>query len=181
MAWELPKGEDFLPKLGISRLREMYAAERGAKPKMRLLCAIHRKEGRSIDEIASITNMKRRTVHETLRRFAQRGVSAKNSIRQNGRPPLLNLKQRKALARKLGRGPPRNRDGLWTTREVRDLVKKEYGVEYTPVHIWGLLKALGFSLQRPRPKHHKGPSPDDVARFKKKLRCWQSIAGAGGS
>lgn len=177
MTWELPKKEEFLPKVDIGKLQKMYKAESRAKPKLRLLCAIHRKEGKGIDEIAAITNMKRRTVHETLRRFTERGVAAKDSIKQEGRPPLLDLNQRKALVKKLERGPPYGKGGLWTTREVQNLIKKDFGVKYTSVHVWGLLKALGFSLQRPRPRHHKSPSTEEVAHFKKKLRCWRNVSG----
>ncbi len=173
--WNLPKGDDFLPGISIQELRGLYRKEQKAKPKMRLLCAIHRKEGKSIDDIAGFTNMKRRTVHETLRRFVERGITAKDSIKQNGRPPELTEKQRRKLIVMLERGPPYNRSGLWTTKEVRELIRKEFGVEYTHSHVWELLKAAGFSIQRPRPRHYKAPSKKEVARFKKRLQCWRNI------
>ena len=176
--WNLPKGEDFLPRVSIQELRRLYKEEQKAKPKLRLLCAIHRKEGKSIDDIAGFTNMKRRTVHETLWRFVDRGVSAKDSIKQSGRPPELTEKQRRELIGRLERGPPYNRSGLWTTKEVRELIRKEFGVEYTHSHVWELLKTAGFSLQRPRPRHHKAPSKKEVEDFKKRLQCWRNITEA---
>jgi hypothetical protein len=57
--WKLPKGDDFLPGVSIQELRRLYRVEKRAKPKLRLLCAIHRKEGKSIDDMAGYTNMKR--------------------------------------------------------------------------------------------------------------------------
>lgn len=165
--WNLPKGEDFLPGVSIEDLREVYRREQKARPKLRVLCAIHRKEGKSIDDIAGFTNMKRRTVHETLRRFVERGIEAKDSINQTGRPPKLTSKQRKKLVLRLEQGPPYNKGGLWTTKEVRELIRKEFGVKYTHSHVWELLKAAGFSLQRPRPRHHKTPSTEEIERFKK--------------
>ena len=53
--WNLPKGNEFLPKTTLKELETLYTAEKKAKPKTRLLCAIHRKKGASIDEIAEIT------------------------------------------------------------------------------------------------------------------------------
>lgn len=170
--WNLPRGDEFLPEVSLRELRRIYGTEQKAKPKVRVLCAIHRKEGRSIDDIVIFTNVKRRTVHETLRRFVERGIGAKDSIRQSGRPAELTEKQRCKLIEKLDRGPPYNRSGLWTTKEVRELIRKEFGVEYTHSHVWELLKAAGFSLQNPRPRHYKTPSKKEIERFKKKLQCW---------
>lgn len=173
--WDLPKGDQFLPKTTFNELENLYAAENRAKPKIRLLCAIHRKKGESIDEIAEITNLKRRTVHAILHRFQGRGIDGKNSIKQTGRPALLTIKQRRDLVKQLERGPPRNKTGLWSTKEVREYIKERYGVNYTPVHVWELLKALGFTLQRPRPRHRKAPGAEEIDRFKKKLPGWCAI------
>lgn len=173
--WNLPKGESFLSKISIENLRRMYEEEEKAKPKLRLLCAIHRKEGKSIDDIAASTKMKRRTVHEILWRFTKRGINAKDSIKQSGRPPKLTLKQRHKLITKLERGPPRNKTGLWTTKEVHHLIQKEFGVKYHQKYIWELLTAAGFSIQRPRPRHYRAPSNKEIRHFKKKLQCWRSI------
>lgn len=174
--WDLPKGDQFLPRLEIDRLQEMYSAEQRAKPKIRLLCAIQRKKGESIDEIAQETNLKRRTVHSILHRFNERGIDAKDSIKQTGRPSLLTLRQRKSLVKHLEkRGPPGNEGGLWNTKEVREYIRKKYAVNYTSVHVWELLQALGFSMQRPRQKHYKHPDNDEIDRFKKKLPGWYAI------
>lgn len=173
--WNLPKGEDFLPGLSIQELQRLCRSEKKAKPMLRLLCAIHRKEEKSIDEIAVFTNMKRRTVHETLKRFVERGIETKDSIKQSGRPPDLTLEQRKKLVQRLEQGPAYNKGGLWSTKEVQDYIRKEFNVKYTRGYVWELLIAMGFSLQKPRPRHYKSASKEEIQRFKKKLRCWQEI------
>ena len=178
--WDLPKGEFFLPKVSLEELECLYATENRAKPKIRLLCAIHRKKGASIDEIADSTSLKRRTVHALLWRFQERGTSGKDSIKQTGRPAFLTLKQRKELIKTLEQGPPHNKTGLWSTKEVKQYIHKKYGVTYTNVHVWELLKALGFSLQRPRPRHRKAPDAAEIERFKKKLPGWRAIIDAKG-
>lgn len=179
--WSLPKGEEFLPHVDVAALQRLYDRERKAKPKVRLLCALHRKRGESLDAIAGITALKRRTVHATLWRFVERGVDGKDSIRASGRPPRLSKPQRAQLVRLLDRGPPHNRSGLWTTKEVRELIRRKFGVTYTHAHVWDILGAAGFSIQTPRPRNVKAPDEAETQRFKKKLRCWQNTTGSKAS
>ena len=179
--WTLPKGESFLPKVSLKQLQRLYASEQKAKPKLRLLCAICRKEGGSLDVVAARVSMKRRTVHEILRRFDDRGIEAKDSIKQNGRPFYLTLPQRKELAQRLRRGPPNNESGLWTTKEVQAFIKKRYDITYAHSHVWEILKAGGFSLQKPRNRHYKAATPHVKADFKKKLPGWHAIIAGGDS
>jgi len=173
--WSLPKGEDFLPKTSVGHLRGLYNNEPKTKPKLRLLCAIHRKEGKSLDAIADKTRMKRRTVHETLWRFIERGIEGKDSIKQDGRPSRLTRAQQRQLIRTLERGPPNNPSGLWTTKEVQDLIHKKYGVGYAHQHVWELLTVAGFSLQTPRPHNYKAPQKAEIDRFKKRLHAWRKL------
>lgn len=167
MSWNLGKGKGFLPGVSLAELESMYKMEKNAKPKQRLLCAIHRKQGKSIDTIRDIMHMHRRTVHDTIRRFDARGVSAKDSIKQSGRPPLLTEKQRRELVKELEAGPPYNKSGLWSTKEVRDLLKRKYGISFVNQHIWRIITSLGFTMQRPRKRHYKRPSDAELDTFKK--------------
>lgn len=174
--WDLPKGDSFLPTIRVEQLRQLYGAEEKTKPKLRILCAIHRKKGESIDDIVDATNLKRTTVHDILHRFCMKGIEGKDAIKQDGRPSLLTLKQRKALVAHLEkRGPPGSKGGLWTTKEVREYIRRKYRVEYTNVHVWELLQVLGFSVQKPRPRHYKHASDNEVGKFKKKLPGWYAL------
>jgi hypothetical protein len=83
---------------------------------------------------------------------------------------VLTAKQRRELINYLERGPPHNPSGLWSTKQVRDLLKRKYDVTYVHQHVWRLLTALGFSMQRPRKQHYKRPDEEELRRFKKK-RC----------
>lgn len=174
--WDLPKGTEFLPRTNLDVLQKMYAEEQKTKPKLRLLCAIHRKKGESIDEIVDATSLKRTTVHDILHRFCKKGVIAKDAIKQKGRASFLTLRQRRSLIRHLERrGPPGNKGGLWTTKEVREYIRKKYNVKYTHVHVWELLQALGLSVQKPRPRHYKHPNDEEIDKFKKKLPGWRAL------
>lgn len=166
MAWNLPKGEEFLPKISVEELRQSYEREQGGWPKIRLLIVIKRKEGQSMDAIAEQLQISRTAVNETLHRFQERGPSAKDDEKRSGRPRKLNQKQLKGLRKKLLSGPRKGTNVLWTTRQILDLVRREYGPEYTTRHLRRLMHKLGFSLQKPRPRHYK----TDIAKqahFKK--------------
>ena len=173
--WSLPKGDEFLPSVPVARLQRLYNEELKAKPKVRLLSAIHRKRGKSLDEISLLVRVSRNTVHSWLRRFVERGVGGKDSIKQTGRPALLSLRQRKRLVRRLERGAPHSNSGLWSTKVVRELIKKEFGVKFVPQHVWRILVGCGFSLQVPRPRHYKTAAPEEIGRFKKKSENKSSI------
>ncbi len=167
--WRLTKGSGFLPQISSKRLQTAYNQEKNAKAKLRLLSAVHRKRGRSIDEIAYLLSKSRRTVHGWLTRLQERGIGGKDSIKQSGRPATMTLTQRRSLVNDLERGPPHNASGLWTTKELRKLLKRKYHVEFVNQHIWRLLVSLGFSMQRPRKRHYQRPSDEEIALFKKKL------------
>lgn len=178
--WKLTKGNTFLPKISLKKLQKMYDKEKNAKAKLRLLSAVHRKRGKSIDEIAYLLSKPRRTIHGWLTRFQKRGIDGKDSIKQSGRPSTLTLTQRKNLVKDLERGPPHNSTGLWSTKELKDLLKRKYGVEFVNQHVWRLLVSLGFSMQRPRKQHYKKPSEEEIVQFKKKLDDRQGIIGEKG-
>jgi transposase len=167
--WKLTKGNTFLPKISVKKLQKMYDKEKNAKSKLRLLSAVHRKRGKSIDEIAYLLSKPRRTIHGWLTRFQKRGIDGKDSIKQSGRPATLTLTQRKNLVKDLEHGPPHNPTGLWSTKELKDWLKRKYQVEFVNQHVWRLLVSLGFSMQRPRKQHYQKPSNEEIIHFKKKL------------
>jgi len=173
--WKLTKGNTFLPTISLKRLQKMYDQEKNAKSKLRLLSAVHRKRGKSIDDITSLLSKPRRTIHGWLTRFQKRGINGKDSIKQSGRPATLTLTQRKNLVKDLERGPPHNSTGLWSTKELKDLLKRKYHVEFVNQHVWRMLVSLGFSMQRPRKQHYKKPNDEEIAQFKKKLEKKQNI------
>ena len=168
MSWNLLKGEDYLPRISEVELERLYRLESGATPKLRLLCALQRKRGESIDSIADNIRIPRRTVHKYLWRFEEKGIEGKDTVKKSGRKPILSARQQRALVRELEKGSPHNRTGLWSSKEVRQFIEKKFGVTFVSQHVWRILIASGFSVQRARPRHYKTASPDEIRRFKKK-------------
>ena len=178
--WSLRKGALFLPNVSVKKLQQLYAVEKNIKAKLRLLAAIRRKKGGSIDDIARAIEKPRKTIHGWLHRFEERGLQGSYDKKQPGRTPLLTPSQLKKLRRELLKGPPHIPSGMWEMRQVRDHIQKKYGVSYKRHNIFRLLNALGFSVQKPRPRHFKS-DPRAQEQFKKKQSGFQhSIAAAGG-
>ncbi len=169
MSWDLARSEAFLPRTSLSELKRLMAAETEAKPRLRLLIAVHRKQGKSLDEITEACGVPRRTVHGTLERFRERGVEAAHAVKQSGRPDRLTAEQLRDLRKRLLRSPLTQdfNQAFWTTRMIVALVKREYEVAFTPQWMWTLLCRLGFSCKKPRPTHYKS-SPRECDAFKKK-------------
>lgn len=165
--WKLNKGKEFLSYVRLERLQQVYHREQNAKAKLRLLAAIRRKKGESIDEIATALEKPRRTIHEWLHRFEQRRLKAAYDKKQPGRPTRLTRSQLKQLRRELMRGPAHVPSNLWTTRHVREHVEKKYHITYQRSNVFRLLHTLGFSVQQPRQQHYK-TNKDLQDHFKKK-------------
>jgi len=165
--WNLPNGNKFLPTIPLKKLEKLYREENDEKARTRLLAAVWRKQNKSVDKIAKEMRKKKPTVHDWLTKFNKIGIEAKKDPKRQGKRPLLTDKQRKDLVRRLEKGPTYNPNGLWTSKEVLILIQKQYNITYVPQHIWRILQSLGFTIQRPRKKHYKSASIEEIKRFKK--------------
>mgnify|MGYP001563301484 CR=1 FL=1 len=174
MTWNLARGEGFLPRTSLSELKQLMQAEPKAKPRLRFLIALHRKQGNALDEIVEACGLPRRTVHGTLTRFAEQGITAAHAVKQTGRPKRLKQAQLRDLRKRLLRSPQQNgyRESFWTTRMILSLVKRAYRVAYDVSHLRRLLHALGFSYKKPRPTNPRRAPDEEVIKFKKKRDVW---------
>lgn len=168
--WNLPKGHEFMREVSTAKLKAAYGKETSEKAKMRLLAAVKRRQGKSIDQIASDLEIGRRTVHSWLWRFVEKGLDGVHDVKQPGRPKRLTERQMKGLKGDLIAGPEKFGFGkqLWTTRMVQEHVRRKYGVSYVDRHMRRLLRRMGFSSQKPRPVHYKADKREQE-RFKKRF------------
>jgi transposase len=164
------KGVDFLPKISLKRLEKLYDSEKNAKSKIRLQCAILRKNGETQENISRVTRIPTTTVSDILNRFEKKGIDAKDAVKQNGQPSRLSSKDIKKLDKMLSKKPLDQ--GLpfvvWTTKLVKYLIKKKFGVSYVSMQIHRILKKIKFSMQKQRPEHIK-TNKEIQRQFKKNL------------
>lgn len=156
MLW-IQKGNEFLPNTEKSELKKLYESEKKAKPQLRLLVAILRKEGKTLDEIASVVNKPKTTIHDWLKRFQVSGLEMAYDLKKSGRPAKLTKKQKQKLEKIIEESP--EKQGLpfvlWTTSLVQYIIHKLFDIVYKIRNIEYLVKELGFSMQKPRPENIK--------------------------
>jgi transposase len=108
-------------------------------------------QGYTRAEVANILKVAESSVYDWQSKFRKNGLAALSTKIASGRKSLLTDKQLLQLYKWL-RGNPRQVQfdfGLWTRRVVRDLIRREFGIDYTPQNVGKILKMLGFSPQRP--------------------------------
>jgi transposase len=101
--------------------------------------------------IAQALGVSKSAVSQWLKRARQKGVSALYK-RKGGGPKLrLTVEQRGQLPQLLARGAEAYgfRGDIWTRRRVAEVIRREFGVQYTPTHVGRILRACGWSLQKP--------------------------------
>jgi transposase len=102
-------------------------------------------------EIARELGTDRRNVSHWHRRWQQGGDQALRSRGAPGRTPRLTPEQLADVEQVLLAGARASGFGndLWTLPRVAHVIKQRTGVVHHPGHVWRLLRALGWSVQRP--------------------------------
>ena len=125
-------------------------------------------EGHSIAEVARLTGFVRRWVEQLLVRYNAFGSASLGDRRRgNGRTPRILTPEVLAMLRARVKTPPDD-GGLWTARKVAAVIAEALGLaEVAEQRGWEALRAIGWSLQRPRPRHAQGATPEAQEAFKK--------------
>jgi transposase len=86
--------------------------------------------------------------HQTWRAEGRPGLKAAGRA---GRKPQLGSVELQQIERALRAGAEAHGfpTPLWTLPRVAELIKRLTGVRHHPGHVWRVLRALGWSLQRP--------------------------------
>ena len=104
---------------------------------------------RNTGEVARTLQVSRQTVSSWARKLAEDAQAWRR--KPLGRPGGLDTAQKKWLAKALLAGAVSNDfpTELWTLARVAKLIEREFGVAYSTVNVWRILRELGFSSQRP--------------------------------
>lgn len=170
MVW-LEKGDSFLPKHSKEELKKLYLKEKDTDAKFRLLAAMKRKDGETLDYIALSLKKPKTTIHDWLKRFQTYGPERIYNLKKSGRPSNMSKEQKQNLKNILMESP--EKQGLpfimWTTSLVQYLIDKLFGILYKIRNIEYIIKELGFSFKKPRPENKKS-NKKAQERFKIELK-----------
>ena len=175
MVW-LKKSNQFLGDISKQELKKLYNQEKNAKAKLRLLAALQRKEGNTLEEIAFYLQKPKTTIHDWLKRLEIGGIKKLYDFKQSGKPARLTNNQEKELDRILSLQPLEQGIPfvLWTTNLVQYIILIKFNVELKVRQVRNIIKKINFTLQVPRQEHRKA-NKEAQEQFKKKLKQKFSI------
>ena len=125
-------------------------------------------QGRTVAETARLTGFVPRWIQELLERYNAVGPSSLGDRRRgNGtKPTILTPEVLDKLRERLKRPP--DDGGVWTSKKVAAVIATELGLERVAEQRgWEALRALGWTIQRPRPRHARAASSEEQAEYKK--------------
>jgi len=120
------------------------------------------------ENAAGVFDVGRSTVYKWVKEFQEKGAAAFTVKVGGGAPRKLTDKQIAQLRYLITGRDPRQLQfdfALWTRQLVRELIRRKFGVEYTPQGIGKLLRDIGLSPQRPLVRAYE-QNPERVRRWK---------------
>src|SRR5216110_237096 len=105
----------------------------------------------SLAEIARELQVSRQSVSRWYAEWKKGGSEAHRAAGRAGRKPKLNGQQLQQVERALRQGARAHgfATDLWTLPRVAIVIERLTGVHYHPGHVWKILGAIDWSLQRP--------------------------------
>ncbi len=112
-------------------------------------------QGMSVETAAALVGMKLRMAYLGIKRWIEKGYEGLLRKKGSGRRPKLDNEQKEKLKELL------NQNEYWTTKEIRRLIKDEFGVEYKKSRLYALLKELKMHHSKPYILDMKKPENAD--------------------
>jgi transposase len=154
--------------LRVEELQARYRSSRDATEARHYQVIWLLAQGRNVAETAGLTGFARRWVEQLLARYNAFGPGSLGDRRRgNGSAPRLLTPAVLAHLKERVRTPPDD-GGAWTAKKVAAVMAAELGLTAVAEQRgWEALRAIGWTIQRPRPRHVRAASPEEQAAFKK--------------
>ncbi len=159
--------------LSVSDLERHYRAAKEATAARHYQAIWLLAKGHTVPEVSRMTSFGRRWLEQLLSRYNARGPTALGDQRRlNGRAPsILKPELLERLKLRLETVPPDG--GLWSGPKVAVWMAGELGLEkVAPQRGWEALRAIGWTLQVPRPRHPETATAEEREAFKKSSPRW---------
>lgn len=108
--------------------------------------------GQSYRAVAATVHSSLSSVVRWQQAYRAKGLDGLRSTPTPGRPGKLSTKEKERFVAILLRGPLSYgyTTNLWTLQRISDVIDKEFDVRYTLPNCWKLMRALGWSCQKPQ-------------------------------
>src|SRR5689334_9041167 len=154
--------------LSVSALEQQYRSCTDVTAARHLQTIWLLAKGHTLAEVAATVSDAQRWVERLLARYNAQGPQALGDLRRrNGTSPsVLRPDRLEKLKDRLREPPPDG--GLWTSPKVAAWIAGELGrAAVLPQRGWEALKAINWSVQKPRPRHPAAATPEEREAFKK--------------
>ena len=128
----------------------------------------HALEGKSRAEAARLSGMERQALHDAVVRYNAEGLSGLHDRPKGRRRPVLNAAEGAALVDLVLAGPDLIRHGRteWTLPALAEEIARLWGKSLHPASLSRVLRRLGLSKQKTRPRHPQA-DPEAQEAFKR--------------
>ncbi|MGH6934992.1 MAG: helix-turn-helix domain-containing protein [Methylocella sp.] len=157
--------------LSVEELEERYGGCQDATASRHFQAIWLLARGHTISQVSAATAFGERWIEQLLARYNAEGPAALGDLRRrSGASATILRPELPANLRDRLREPPPD-GGLWSSRKAAGWMAAELGLaSVAPQRGWEALKAIGWSIQTPRPQNPKSASPEEAAAVKKSSR-----------
>lgn len=135
----------------IIRLRKEALADHQNRVATRLHAIMLSIEKYTSGDIANLLKVNRTNVPIWINNWNEHGADGLLEGHRSGRRSGLSPKDKERLGDIIESGPVTYglNTGVWTSKIIAQIIEEEFGLGFHPGHVRKLLKAIGFSVQRP--------------------------------
>lgn len=134
--------------------RLIKSLERSTKVLKKLLFIRYRYDGDSVEEASYKIGITKMMGYVWQKRWNQDGYKGLIPRYARKGPSKMSPEQNDKLKERL-------KDGQFTTAQVREIIRREFGINYTMKQVWVILKKMGMRHAKPYPHDKRRPNNAD--------------------
>ena len=154
--------------LSVAELGERFRAAADARSARHVQAIWLLARGHEVAEVASTTAFGVRWIEKLLARYNAEGPDTPGDLRRRNGAKRTILKPELLDGLRVRLAEPPTDGGLWTSRKVAAWMAGELGLASVAAQRgWEALRAVGWSIQVPRPEHPERATAEEQEAFKK--------------
>lgn len=141
--------------LSAAELRALARRQKDPRAASRMYAIAHALEGKSRAEAARLAGMERQALHDAVVRYNSEGLAGLHDRPKGHARPVLSDEESARLKQIVLAGPDLARHGRteWTLPSLAEEIAHLWGKRLHPASLSRVLRRLGLSKQKTRPRH----------------------------
>jgi putative transposase len=132
--------------------RKIKSVEKDVKILKRLYFIKFRYSGDSVEKASEKVGVTKRIGYIWQNRWNEKGYDGIIPRYAGGRPSKISDQQKSELEQIL------RRKESWTTKEIKDVISREFNVDYSLKQIYIILRDMGMNFGKPYPRDYRRPT-----------------------